>query len=225
MQSNTPDWFAQLVLRRLKKFEARRCDLQLLSWHAGRYVNSPLEVLQERYIVQSLRHFSSDNYRTSPLHWPILPPSVLPPSSLHHLPYLNRTASRTNTWKSHCCLEVNLHPEGPAIAQCYQGFPWSLSVLGQMLNLYPNSTFLCILLRPSKLHKNFVIMLPPQTQNSAAFSTIFFCSILEHFPFHHLTFFTSQSLTLPLTYLYQKKRGGGDFREPAEQEIFCHPSV
>jgi hypothetical protein len=36
-----------------------------------------------------------------------------------------------------CWLEVSLHPEGPAIGQLDQGFPWFSSVLKQILSWYP----------------------------------------------------------------------------------------
>jgi hypothetical protein len=44
-----------------------------------------------------------------------------------------------------CWLEVSLHPEGPAIAQLDQGFPWLSLAAEQMLSWYPNSTLHCML--------------------------------------------------------------------------------
>jgi hypothetical protein len=50
-----------------------------------------------------------------------------------------------------CWLEVSLHPEGPAIGQLDQGFPWFALVPEQMLSWYPNFTLLCILhMQPSQ---------------------------------------------------------------------------
>jgi hypothetical protein len=61
------------------------------------------------------------------------------------------TIVRARLFNAGLLAKVSLHLEGLATGQLDQGFPWLSLVPGQMLSLYPNSTFHCVLgMQPSQ---------------------------------------------------------------------------